>query len=114
MENAKCLTCNNVFKYYRTKTRGKFCSRKCQWEFDYPGSFWIGKNGYLYYQKGRKNKQLVHRIIMGAKHGLIVHHKDRNKLNNSIDNLEILPSQSVHIKIHNPIQYRWKPSNKKR
>lgn len=102
-----CKTCSKEFWYYTTKSKGIFCSKKCQYSFDYPGCYWVGKNGYLYYQKGRKIKKLVHRMIVGAKNKEIVHHKDGNKLNNIKENLEILKSQSEHCRLHNPILYRW-------
>jgi len=103
-----CCTCKKKFKYYPTGEKGRFCSKKCQYGFDYKGSYWVGKNGYLYYQKGKKYKKLVHRIISGVLSGQVIHHKDGNKLNNNLINLEILKNQSEHIKKHNPIQYRWK------
>lgn len=34
--------------------------------------------------------------------GEIVHHKNENRLDYSEDNLEVLPSQSAHIKLHYP------------
>ena len=48
----------------------------------------------------------VHRIlaeeIIGRplKKGEVVHHKDDNPRNNSIDNLEVLSSQAEHAKLH--------------
>lgn len=48
----------------------------------------------------------VHRILaeelLGRplKKGEIVHHKDGNRLNNSLDNLEVLNSQSEHFSLH--------------
>ncbi len=107
-----CATCKTEFEHYATKKR-KFCSRKCLKNFDYPGSFWTGKNGYLYYRKGRGKKILVHRIVAGIKDSRIVHHKDGNKLNNSLDNLEILKCQADHLKIHNPVVSRWEKWKKK-
>jgi len=95
-----CKHCSSEFKFYRTKSKGQFCSKKCQHEFDYPGCVWKGKNGYLYFQKSRKAKFLVHRLIADAPKGSIVHHKDHNKLNNSLDNLELIKSQSEHLKRH--------------
>jgi nitrate reductase beta subunit len=109
-----CETCgkefmcfNNVFK------KRRFCSRKCWNKRELKGCYWLGKNGYLYYQKGRKNKLLVHRIIIDVVDGQVVHHKDGNKLNNNLNNLEILPNQSSHIKLHNPVLARWKKKHGK-
>lgn len=56
---------------------------------------WIGNHGYIVNKNGLK-----HRQIAGAKPGEVVHHKDGNKMNNSPENLEVFPSQSVHAKLH--------------
>ncbi len=107
-KTAICKTCGKEFKYYPSKTKGIFCCKQCQYDYDYPGCIWKGKNGYLYYQKGRGEKVLLHRLIATAKPGEIVHHKDGDKLNNDPENLEILPSQSEHIRKHvNPVLFRW-------
>lgn len=48
----------------------------------------------------------THRVVAAEKAGRellpgeVVHHIDGNKLNNHPDNLEILPSQSVHASLH--------------
>lgn len=48
----------------------------------------------------------IHRVLaeelLGRplRKGEIVHHKDGNKLNNSLDNLEVLNSQSEHFSLH--------------
>lgn len=48
----------------------------------------------------------VHRVlaeeILGRplKKGEVVHHKDGNRQNNSLDNLEVLSSQSEHFSLH--------------
>lgn len=70
--------------------------------------------GYLYFidkeselATGNSGRVYYHRFIMSLylgrnlKSSEQVHHKDENKLNNSIFNLEIL-SSSEHAKIHNP------------
>lgn len=108
---AKCETCKKEYKFYKSCSKGRFCSRKCQHEFDYPGSYWIQKNGYMCYERKGK-KKLVHRMIAGAKQGQVVHHKDGNPLNNGIENLAVLSGQSEHIKIHNPVMARWKKTCK--
>ncbi len=68
--------------------------------------------GYLYFCEvghplatGNAHRVLLHRHIVSEHLGRplskdeIVHHKDGNKLNNSIDNLEVM-SQAEHAKIH--------------
>ena len=52
------------------------------------------------------NGRHAHRVVAEQKIGRklepgeIVHHKDENKLNYSARNLKVLPSQSVHAKLH--------------
>lgn len=43
---------------------------------------------------------LLHRLVMGAVPGEIVHHLNGDRLDNRICNLQILPSQSVHMRQH--------------
>ena len=67
--------------------------------------YYINANGYLVNCEDRNNPYLVHRKIMEdyigrkLKNNEIVHHKDMNKLNNDISNLQIV-SRSEHAKIH--------------
>lgn len=73
---------------------------------------------------GSKNKKYLHREIVKKElnltdedmKGLIVHHKDKDKNNNAISNLEIL-TQSEHMKKHIEEVYKnftpgWGPHNR--
>lgn len=70
------------------------------WKYTY-----MSKEGYLVDCTKRDEKILVHRKIMEEHLGRkltsdeIVHHKDGNKLNNSIDNLELL-TRAEYINLH--------------
>ena len=62
-------------------------------------------DGYLYITSKMNNGKLLHRLIFEKEYGSIpegycIHHIDGNKLNNSIDNLEMLP-KSEHHHLHN-------------
>lgn len=67
------------------------------------------KRGYLLYclvdSEGKTKTKYIHRllaesfILNGPLNGSEVHHKDHNKTNNSIENLEVLTSLE-HIKLH--------------
>lgn len=67
---------------------------------------YVNKNGYFMNCEDRNHRYLVHRKVMEEylgrklKNNEIVHHKDMNKLNNDISNLEIM-SRSEHTKLHN-------------
>ena len=64
---------------------------------------YIDKKGYPRYKDSGK---LVHRVVMSKvlkrplKDEEVVHHKDRNKKNNSLDNLWVYPNQKEHDKTH--------------
>lgn len=63
----------------------------------------IGQNGYVYLGGGRTSgKQvLMHRIVMRAKIGEVVHHKNHNRLDNRRSNLQRI-NPSEHAKLHSP------------
>lgn len=109
MPISQCKKCGNDVKHAPSRPR-VYCSKECSYpRVEAKGSTWLGKNGYLYIQHGRKGKKrLLHRVIAGAIEGQVVHHKDENKLNNDPANLEILEGgQSQHIRMHNPVLSRW-------
>lgn len=67
------------------------------------------KDGYLFVNlKPNKKSIRLHRYLLEKAGfdltGKEVHHKDGNKKNNSLDNLEIL-DPADHIKIHRPVVY---------
>lgn len=68
-------------------------------KFDIPPHF-NAHHGYIF--KGTKR---LHRVLAEQKigrklvNGEIVHHVDRNKLNNNLDNLEVM-TRSEHMRLH--------------
>lgn len=72
----------------------------------------VSKGDYMYavvygHPMATKNHYvLVHRVVMENHIGRflrkeeVVHHKDENKKNNAIENLELVASASEHVKIH--------------
>lgn len=71
--------------------------------------YWIDKDGYAITDRvidGKRVHLRVHRLVMEEFLGrkLVgkeqIHHKDGNKLNNNIENLELVPSSSEHILRH--------------
>lgn len=80
--------------------KAKKLNLKINWTYTYKSV-----QGYLIDCTDRTNKILVHRAIM-EKHlkrklskNEIVHHKDGNKLNNNLDNLELL-TRAKHMNLH--------------
>jgi len=115
--------------------RGKHCSKKCR-ELSYIGkighnhgkfgkehSAWKGgvkiangryyiyspehpcadKNKYI--KRSRYNLEAHLKIVLPKK--VVIHHVDRNKANDSVDNLMIFPDDSSHIKYHRSIKHDW-------
>ncbi len=96
----KCETCGKERKI-RKGGHGKYCSHKCYWLFlqkKYP------KNN-THYKQNKNSRNREHRDIMEKhlgrklKRNEIVHHKNNNKADNRIENLELM-TQSEHIKKH--------------
>jgi len=57
---------------------------------------------------------LANKYIRPLKDGEIVHHKDGNPLNDSINNLEIM-TRAEHIRVHKPVKgYRFTEEQRKR
>jgi hypothetical protein len=74
------------------------------------GKGYVNTQGYLVKMVGPTNdrrERLVHRIVMEEHLGRklerseVVHHKDGNRLNNDIENLE-LTTQRKHLREHDP------------
>ena len=64
----------------------------------------LGTGKGLFYEKflGRHTHRVVAELMLGRplRPGEVVHHKDGNKRNNRMENLEVLPSQAAHAKRH--------------
>jgi hypothetical protein len=66
---------------------------RCVYQPDHPSAL---PNGYIYEHRAVM-EQLLGRFLEPEE---VVHHVDGDKLNNSPENLELLPSQSVHARLH--------------
>jgi hypothetical protein len=75
------------------------------------GKTYIDENGYRRFSDSNK---LVHRYVVEKKigrklrQGEIVHHKNRNKLDNSPENLEVFANQEEHEKHHKNTDWLFK------
>ena len=117
LKRGKKIACFNCHKYsYKCPTVIKknkwfFCSVPCRDKYFVQSKHPQWKNGcinhgYRQLHLGNK-KEYEHRYVMERhlgrelKYSEHIHHKDRNKLNNSIGNLQIM-TQSEHSKLHHP------------
>ena len=122
----ECSECNNVF--INKKNKSKFCSLSCSGKNAYrmvinhrgggpSGSkHWnwqggIHKNNYGYLSVSVNGKrQLLHRYIMekfigrSLKDDEHIHHKNLNKLDNDINNLQLV-NPIEHGKLHGRLRY---------
>ena len=113
MDKMICKTCGKVFYQYPSRTRQgvRYCSRACagiaergEANPNYVRGYQLNSWGYKMVTHNGK-KVYEHRLVMEQHLGRSllpgeeVHHKDGNKLNNSIENLEIL-SMIEHKKKH--------------
>jgi hypothetical protein len=112
----KCQTCETEF-YAAPSRIAKFCSKKCysksmegfkgaehpQWK----GGRFVRKDGYVLVRNPKKplTSILEHRLVMANHIGRElrtnehVHHKNENKSDNTLDNLELL-SHGEHTTLH--------------
>jgi len=113
----ECESCKTkVEKIRRDGLSAKFCSHKCYAEKRekrgaYKRKIIISKYYYIYSPEhpnaiGTKKLYIAeHRLVMENHIGRfltkneVVHHKDENTLNNSIENLQIM-TPSEHVKLH--------------
>jgi hypothetical protein len=82
----------------------------------YEGLSRNGIHGYkMVYDPKTNRKKMLHRLPFGRiKRGLIVHHRDFNKLNNDPDNLVVMTNED-HVKFHHEhsTNYGWAYSTAK-
>lgn len=80
--------------------------------------FRINSNGYIEFTRGEFKGLLLHSLLgefligRKLKSNEVVHHKDENKLNNSLLNLEVM-TRSKHSKIHGIKNSKSRIRNKK-
>lgn len=108
---SKALSGRKLSVDHREKLKAS--AKRGKEHYRWKGGLHLDKNdGYL---RICKTKIRVHRKVMTEflgrklKKNEIVHHKNGDKLDNRIDNLELL-TRSEHCKLHNPVLGRW--SNK--
>lgn len=119
-----CEYCKEEFTRLKSNIKGihNFCSKECYDSFAIENNMRAGENhpnwgsgnaiqnGYEFKRVGKEKYRAKHRLIMEKAIGRelrsdeIVHHKDGNKLNNALENLEIV-TRAEHINIHRDSLY---------
>lgn len=97
--NVSCSACGKEFSQHRYRVRKQlhcFCSSDCYYAFLAAG------NG-LPYLPNRYGGIVARTIVeqhfaLQEKH--VVHHEDRNQLNNHLDNLRVFANQGDHVRHH--------------
>ena len=108
-KTGKVITCKQCGKQFYS-TRNDFCSKKCARDYrsaNMDHKTYMEKGYLVKYVNGynKKGNVKIHRAIMEEKLGgrlnsdEVVHHKDGNKLNNDISNLEVM-SRGDHSRLH--------------
>ena len=118
-EPRACEWCGVVFTPIRKKWKQRFCSRLCQrrWRCRPEVNAELARRtilaraamlrgrgagkGYVKFLGRHLHRVMAEKILRDELlPGEVVHHKDGNKRNNTWSNLEILPSQSEHARLH--------------
>lgn len=113
LQDRECPECRKTFRPIRTAAR--YCSRPCMWannggQNKKPECWWVNSRGYIegriWIDEHTQIRVKKHRWLMEKHLGrkLLsnedVHHKDENKRNNRLTNLEVI-SHAEHTKHHN-------------
>lgn len=94
-----CSTCGKEFERHKCQIRKQlnhFCCNECYFAFLEAGN----GNPYIQSRQGQRmgRKKVSELFDLQPKH--IVHHEDRNTLNNMINNLKVFRNQGDHIRYH--------------
>ncbi len=113
LADRECPNCKTVFRPPRNSAR--YCCQRCRWDNNGGknrkiATWWINSRGYIEGRivgpDGVKRRVKKHRWVMECHLGRrlspaeLVHHKNENKKDNRISNLEI-KSNSEHTSYHN-------------
>ena len=97
--DVSCFTCGKEFKKHRAQVRRAlhvFCSYECYYAF-----LDAGKGGsYIESRQGQRRAREVVSESFELQPGHVVHHEDRNCLNNMKSNLKVFRNQGDHVRHH--------------
>lgn len=117
----KCLFCGETFRVFRGRVKnngGNFCSiicfhasRSLSGEYSRIGGAVTRVNKIIGNvqevsprQQGRQARKAIIDSGIQLNKGEVIHHKDGNKSNNSLDNLQVFESQSAHMQFHHSLR----------
>ena len=94
-----CPACGEQFDRPRCQVRNRkrlFCSVECYYAY-----LEAGQNGsYHYSRQGQRIARMKVSELFDLQPGHIVHHEDRNTLNNELWNLRVFATQGDHVRYH--------------
>lgn len=104
-----CYWCNKIFEIPKYKPNAMFCSAECRFRgngrlsAEARGNVQRGRGegkGYRKWMGAHEHRKIMENLL-GRKLGFneVVHHKDGNRLNNSLENLEVI-TRSEHSRLH--------------
>lgn len=94
-----CDTCQCEFKRHRHRIRKQlhnFCCVECYYAFLEAGN----GNPYIHSRHGQRMGRMKVSELFELQEGHIVHHEDRNTLNNQVWNLRVFRNQGDHVRYH--------------
>lgn len=97
-----CPCCGNVFQAMRCRVRDRkhlFCSQDCYTAWLVAGAG-TRQGPYLANRHGMRVARHKVSEVFDLQPGHIVHHEDRNNLNNDLRNLKVFSCQGDHIRYH--------------
>lgn len=102
----KCEFCGKIYIIRGSIGSKRFCSKECRYKKSRKiGNKYIDKSGYVKI-KTENGYVSEHRLVMSnylnreLEPNEHIHHKDGNKTNNNLENLELFKSNSEHIVHH--------------
>jgi predicted DNA-binding protein YlxM (UPF0122 family) len=107
-----CSTCQKEIKRNRClirKSLNHFCCNKCYYAFLETGN----GNPYIQNRQGQRIARKKVAELFDLQPGNIVHHDDRNTLNNMLHNLKVFRNQGDHVRYHRgfTVEILWDGAN---
>lgn len=95
-----CSACDTEmvrWRYHVRKRINLFCSDACYFAFLEAGN---GSGPYVQNRHGQRIARIKVAELFNLQAGNIVHHEDRNTLNNMVSNLRVFRNQGDHVRYH--------------